>query len=120
MGPAGDGGGPIGVGRAGGREMAKKTWLRELQEEAYYYSSNDFPVNSEGYVDFSIPHRQPTEIGYMILVLVDRIRHRYAKMLCRYWYKECDIEMDGYAGPDSGWESWACRRCGEGGSHTYY
>ena len=31
-----------------------------------------------------------------------------------------DIEMDGWCTPNTGGESWECKRCGWGGSHTYY
>jgi hypothetical protein len=38
--------------------------------------------------------------------------------VCRY--KGCDIEVDGWATPDTGGEDWYCKRCGKGGTHIYY
>ena len=95
-------------------------FLEKLREDAYYYAEGDVPCDSEGNVDFSLPHRQPTEIGYMILVLVERVKHFWLESLCLYWYKDHDLEFDSWSGPDHGGETWYCRRCGVGGSHTYY
>jgi hypothetical protein len=32
----------------------------------------------------------------------------------------CDIQMDGYADGDTGYEDWWCKRCFRAGRHYYY
>lgn len=96
------------------------SWLQKLRDDAYHYSSFDIGFDEHGYPDPNIPHRQPTEIGYMLLVLFERAKHIWLESLCKYWYRDHDLEFQSSIGPDSGSESWYCHRCGIGGSHIYY
>lgn len=41
-----------------------------------------------------------------------------APIICRF--RGCNIEMEGVATPDHGYEAWHCTRCYKGGSHIYY
>lgn len=54
----------------------------------------------------------------------DKICNEYWSSLMFHTFcqngKRCDIQMDGWFGPDSGGEDWWCSRCGRGGRHTYY
>jgi len=45
--------------------------------------------------------------------------HIVFNLLCRRG-ATCHIEMEGHAGPDSGYEDWWCTRCGRSGGHIYY
>lgn len=55
-------------------------------------------------------------------VIVDKKNILWSKLmfntLCKI--KGCDIQMNGWFGPDSGGEDWWCNRCGRGGRHIYY
>jgi hypothetical protein len=57
------------------------------------------------------------QAGYM--VLAEPLVHWLAReIICRF--RGHDYEHDGWAGPESGGESWCCRRCGHGGRVIYY
>lgn len=62
--------------------------------------------------------RDLTDLGWRLLIAWDRLCQWPLNMLCAYWGHNTVHEYQ--AGPDSGWESWHCTRCGVGGSHTYY
>ena len=46
------------------------------------------------------------------------IKDRISPIICRFFGH--DWMEDGYAGPDSGWMSMDCRRCGKSHYHTLY
>lgn len=93
-------------------------WLQKLREDADMYAFGDVACDEHGYPDPRIPYRQPTKIGYMILVLVERIKHYPLELYCQW--TDHDLEFESSIGPDSGSESWYCKRCGCGERHIYY
>ncbi len=82
----------------------------------------DDEVNHWQFCDTYDPHCQhgpkPTYLGYVLLILCNATMQRVRMALC--WWFDHDLEMEGWATPDTGGESWQCKRCGHGGSHTYY
>ena len=90
------------------------TWLEGLEYEIDMWRVAEAMQEHEG----GSPSPQPTWLGYALLVLWDRALRVPRVLWC--WQFGHDFEVEGWATPDTGGEAWHCRRCGVGGSHTYY
>lgn len=89
---------------------AKDTWKEAVH---VYETCEPYHAEAEGRTP-----RQLTPLGWRLIIAKDRFIQGIRTLRCR-WFGH-DLEMDGWAGPDSGGESWYCTRCGAGGSHTHY
>lgn len=75
-----------------------------------------YDVTNEG---FLAPAPQPTQVGYFLIGLWHEIRYGIvAAAICRW--KGHDLVVESHVSPDSASEDWECRRCGAGGTHTYF
>jgi hypothetical protein len=84
-------------------------WKRWI--EAAHYVEAGFLFDPE-------PGPQPMFIGCMLLAAFYEVQHWCLALWCSLF--GCTIEMESWAGPDSGGETWHCTRCGAGGSDIYY
>jgi hypothetical protein len=91
-----------------------------IKEGAGWSYGYDCMMKNQGYLDQGASETQPTYVGFVLLEIKDRIVWIFQDAYCQTWGHDWDPEDTGYGGPDHGYESGSCMRCGFSFHHVMY